>query len=926
MAHQLRSLKTWLQEFDAGIVLAATLTLFAIQSLLATGLPTTADLAIHLYRTLEFERAWAPGVLLPRWAPNLAYGYGYPLFVFAPPLPYLLAAGLHITGLTLGQAFKGLLILCMLLYSVGMYLLARDLLRSTWAGLIAAVAFTYAPFALREALLYGGNVPQYLAIGLFPWGLWAAARAVRSRYWGWVVLTALFYAAIILSHLFHALVYSPVLAGFLGLLLLFTLAARPQRSLWMTLRPLLALPLGLLLSAFFWLPAFVERSYTRAQAEVYLEKSPFFIRYPYWSELVAWIIPLDERAANPYVPLTLGVVSLLLALVGLAAVVTRLWQAGRHRDQVRMASLSSLLFLALVAVTATFLTLPASRPIWELVSVLQVAEFPWRLLGLVNLGLAPLVGAALLLLPSRYRQWTAPAVIVVQLLAVAPYLYPVVSFTNYRTPTLTDQITYERSSQSIGTTTLGEYLPLAVSNPPNSSPMVETYLRNQLPDRLDRDSLPAETAAELLDQTAVTHRYRLTGPQPVTLRLNQFNYPGWLATLNGQDLEIKTEPESGLILLEVPAGDHIVTLHFGETPLRLAAIAISAITLLGLVLYSLLTARAVPDQAHQPPSPRFNARSPRVWLSAGLIAIGALAVTPQLRPFFTVASPPDRVLAAARQTDYRFGNGIQLVGYSLNRETVNPGDYLQVVLYWQTDSAPYRVNLQPFVHLDKLDTFETLAGSTNYTPGDVTTETNMPTFHWDNSRYVRDEHDITIPDDAAALPYAVRVGLVDPDDDGRRVSLTGDAGDTLWLETINVQPRQAPPALAQTMQATFVQGDDSLQLVGYELTGQDTEQLAFTLAWQRGSQLTHDYVVFTQLLDSNDRLVAGFDQPPLGGAYPTSTWPAGQPILERRTIPLNDVPAGEYRLIAGLYRPDSGQRMLTTDGHDFVEVTTITVP
>ena len=80
-------------------------------------------------------------------------------------------------------------------------------LRSTPAALVSAVAFTFAPFALRELLLYGGNVPQYLSIAFFPWTLWAATKAVNTNKWGWVALTAIFYAAIMLSHLFQAFIF-----------------------------------------------------------------------------------------------------------------------------------------------------------------------------------------------------------------------------------------------------------------------------------------------------------------------------------------------------------------------------------------------------------------------------------------------------------------------------------------------------------------------------------------------------------------------------------------------------------------------------------------------------------------------------------------------------------------------------------------------
>lgn len=304
-------------KFDTGLILAACLTLLIIESLRQPGLPAAADIPIHLYRTMEYQQAWSEGVILPRWAPNLAFGYGYPLFVFAPPLPYWLGLAFHALGLSFANALKALIILTMLLYATGMYLLARDLLNSVQAGLIAATAYIFAPFALREALLYGGNLPQLLAIGFFPWTLWAMSR-IKSNNSSWIILSALFYSNILLSHLFHALIFTPVMVLF-GVMLAFCrtgiLPVRSEQARCLSYN-LLPIPLAWLLTAFFWLPALVERSITRAQADIYLQKSPFFIRYPHWTELVAWIYPLDARAANPYVPLTLGIITLSLAIIG----------------------------------------------------------------------------------------------------------------------------------------------------------------------------------------------------------------------------------------------------------------------------------------------------------------------------------------------------------------------------------------------------------------------------------------------------------------------------------------------------------------------------------------------------------------------------------------------------------------------------------
>ena len=939
----------FVSKIDAGLVIAAALALFAIQALLRPGLPTSADLTVHIYRTLEFERVWASGVVVPRWSPNLAYGYGYPLFVFAPPLPYMLGAALKLSGASIETTFKALIIFTLLLYAVGMYLLVRELFASVAAALVSATAYTLAPFTLREALLEGGNLPQLLAIGLFPWSLWALTVAVRRRSWLWVVLAGAFYAAVMLSHLFQAFVFTPVLGLFMLILLVLTgktvfAAGKSGRIRFTTTLQALFVPiLGLLLSAFFWLPAFVERHLTRAQADIYLEKSPFFVRYPHWTELVAWIQPFDTRAANPYTPLTLGVITVGLAGLGLVAGILRAGPAGAPSPKSeRIRRLVLILLFTAIALAAGLLSLPISRRIWESLEILQVAEFPWRMLGLANLGLAVLAGAAVWLVPTRLRYAAAFICIAALLLAVGPYLYPVIPFTRHGDLTLADQINYERSSQSIGTTTLGEYLPQTVGVPPTTSPLVESYLSGNIPERLDRSSLPHAAVASLIEQSSVTHRYQLDSPVDFRLRLLHFFFPGWQARLDDRPVTLVTEAGTGLMLVDIPAGRHSLTVYFGQTPIRRFASILTGLTLLALAAAGLLLVkrrlqygvnhRAAGSERRSPAPVETPLRlsSPPVLLLLALIVSGALLVKPLLRPVFTVESPRERVVSAQHEADVRFANGIQLAGYDLSQRVVEAGSYLQVTLFWQTDGAPHAVNLQPFVHLDRLDNFTTVADATNYTPGNVTTETNMPTFHWDNFRFVRDEHDLNIPAETPPLAYAVRVGLIDPDQNGELVPLAGGGGDTAWIDTINVSPQRPGPLgpegeLAQSLDVLFSNDTDTIRLTGFETIALRSDRLEFALAWESAETPAHNYTIFAQLLDPGQNLVASYDRPPLDGAYPTSTWLPDQPIHDPRYLPLAGVSPGQYTLITGLYDPTTGQRLTTSQGADFVELSTITI-
>jgi len=932
--------KNFFSKIDWGLVVVALLTLFIIQNFLQAGAPSVADFQVHLYRTLEYKNAWAPGVIVPRWAPNLAFGYGYPLFVFTPPLPHLLILAFYGLGFSLVVSLKAIFIVAVLLYAVGMYLLARDTLGSPAAGLVAGVTYAFAPFALREALLYGGNIPQFLAIALFPWTLWAMTRSAYRRSVGWMVWAAIFYAGVMMSHLFQVVIFTPVVVVY-GILL-FWLAVRGRRAeddnsasrrnrVVTSMLPLLAVPLGLLLSAFFWLPAFTERFYTSAQADIYLAKSPFYIRYPYLSELIAWIYPLDARAANPYVPLTLGVITLVLAGLGLIA---RITLAVKKRSAAQKESPVSPLcspiwfiaFFALLAAIAIFLILPVSRLVWDRVPLLQLAQFPWRLFSLANLGLAFLAGSALLLPPAKWRMPSAAVCVVVQLVAVAPFLYPVVPFTQYGNTTLADQINYELRSQAVGATTLSEYLPATVDQPPTTSPLVPAFQAGKNPQRLDRASLPAGATVTLLQQDAITHRYQFDTPTAFAARLFQYHYPGWQAWLDDQPVDIRPEPGTGLIVIDIPPGEHILTVRFGETPDRVVAMLLSGVTIVGLVVVGVYFKRkgaAAQRRKEDISVSRFPSSPVLIALVVLGIIVAALWLKPLLRPVFTVDSPPGRVLPAQNQTDIHFANGIRLAGYDLPKTVVSSGERLPVVLYWETDSAPINANLQPFVHLDRLGDWVTVADSTNYTPGDVTTESVLPTFHWDTSRYVRDEHDLIVPNNTPPQAYALRVGFFDPDS-GQLLPLV-DGSDTAQLTVVNVSPTGREPTLGQSFDVSFRGDGDSIDLTGFQLDSLTPEHLDFTLAWRSEDRPQKDYTVFAQLLDSDQNLVAGFDRPPLDGTYPTSTWLPGQTIIDPRTIPLANVSPGKYRLIVGLYNPVTQQRLLTGSGTDFVELTTVTL-
>jgi hypothetical protein len=124
-----------------------------------------------------------------------------------------------------------------------------------------------------------------------------------------------------------------------------------------------------------------------------------------------------------------------------------------------------------------------------------------------------------------------------------------------------------------------------------------------------------------------------------------------------------------------------------------------------------------------------------------------------------------------------------------------------------------------------------------------------------------------------------------------------------------------------------------IHLVGYDIDRTAIPPggaITFTLYWQASEMPGADYTVYNHLvpLDSRD-IVAQIDGPPLvDERRPTQTWNDPGETLVSRPFTLTvgaDVPPGQYRLITGFYRRDSWERLTTSNGDDFLLVTTATV-
>lgn len=83
------------------------------------------------------------------------------------------------------------------------------------------------------------------------------------------------------------------------------------------------------------------------------------------------------------------------------------------------------------------------------------------------------------------------------------------------------------------------------------------------------------------------------------------------------------------------------------------------------------------------------------------------------------------------------------------------------------------------------------------------------------------------------------------------------------------------------------------------------------LAWEAREPVSERYKVFVHLLGPEGQVVAQRDSEPVDGTRPTTGWTPGEMIVDRYGLWLpTDLQAGEYRLVAGLYDAETGERAL----------------
>jgi hypothetical protein len=129
--------------------------------------------------------------------------------------------------------------------------------------------------------------------------------------------------------------------------------------------------------------------------------------------------------------------------------------------------------------------------------------------------------------------------------------------------------------------------------------------------------------------------------------------------------------------------------------------------------------------------------------------------------------------------------------------------------------------------------------------------------------------------------------------------------DDLYVAKAHTTPDPVHP-----MQVEF---EEPIRFWGYTLNSENArpgDRLSLILYWQSLATLDVDYTIFVHLRDSNNVAWLTADHQPYDGIVPTTRWTAGAVIKDVVWLDLPaELPPGEYRLLVGMYRLDTMERL-----------------
>jgi hypothetical protein len=365
---------------------------------------------------------------------------------------------------------------------------------------------------------------------------------------------SLSYASLILTHLISAYLVSFLIGAFV--LACWSWKDPPARIA----RILGGVLVGLALSAFYLFPAFYERKFVRLEYSTSLPEFDFHNTFLFFPSA-------DLIRANPFQEKTIHILQLISVLQGI-------WFVSGGARTILSGSLSRLRrevgFQVAVAALCLFLMTSLSSFLWEWVPGLAQIQFSTRWLSIYSFAAATVAGIGFQGCGSgetRIKLVSFGHLAVTFVAGVASLLVVLGGCF----------LTAEHSRMAAA----------SIYNAPEYNPKEMRFWKQRAIQPGDPPySVVDGKASVTIDRWSAQDRHlSIQAEAPTRMRIRLLNYPGWVASCDGHRIPLLTDPDSGAIVVDIPAGFHGLGIKFEDTWWRKTALGCSILTLFGMLIW-----------------------------------------------------------------------------------------------------------------------------------------------------------------------------------------------------------------------------------------------------------------------------------------------------------------------------------------------------
>lgn len=564
-------------------VLLFLFSLPAIKDLLKPGAYTSHDLTHHIVRIIQMDKLLKEGQIPPRWAGELNYGFGYPIFLFNYPLPHFFGALFHFLGFNFVWSAKMVFLFSMVLSCFTAFVFFQELWQDKLAAFLGSIFYLYAPIRFVNVYVSAtiGNALGFTFIPLIFWAILKLARKKQDRVLP-VLVGALNFAFLVLSHNILALIFAPIILSFTFLVFW------QEKKLVFLKRVFVMFFLGLGLACFFWLPAVIEKKYIRYDG---ILQGFYKTYFPSFRQLIhsPWGYGFDHPGTeHDAMPFQIGLTHILVIILTFLSFLFYLLKLknflGKHVSFLKKffqathqnieRNYAMAIFFFCFFFIAIFFILRISIPIYERIYYLQYVQHPWRFLALSVFCATNLAAFLVKIAPGFFKKLCFFSLLFLVLYANRNHLRINQVFNPGE----------EYYLNIRGTTTMaGEHLP-------EWARQMDKEAESKL------EVVEGEAKIELERVTSAAIKAKIAVEERATLVINHFYFPGWRLFVNNQErvFEYRRKTRDGLPTFTLEKGDYHLKYILTRTAVRKVADIISLVSMItGVGLWLNLVIRKI---------------------------------------------------------------------------------------------------------------------------------------------------------------------------------------------------------------------------------------------------------------------------------------------------------------------------------------------